>query len=321
MAKKSRGATTRKVRSKEKVSAWRYHHQQMALDSIKTMLAKPLSSALTWMVIAISLSLPSLLFVALANISDKTADLQKGGRITLFLQDYVSEPEALSLMQSLQGRPEIASVRYISKTDAWASLQEQFNGQDINALVNENPLPAAIEVIPQSTDLESLERLQLVLQDLGGVGEILVDLAWIERLNYWLDLIQTVVWIFAGLLGLTVLLVVGNTIRLNIEAQRDKIIIEKLVGATNSFVRRGFLYMGFWYGLIGAFGAWFIVFICSYLIQQPLTELKLHYDAADFLNMQWSLNGTFYLFIGSISCAMIGAWLAVWRHLRDIRPT
>ena len=321
MAKKSRGATTRQVRSQERLSAWRYHHRQLFKESLMLMLAKPLSSALTWLVIAISLSLPALMFVTLAAVADKTENWQQGGRITLFLNDFVSVNEAQSMLASLQARPEIESGYYISKQQAWQRLQEQFSGQDMTQLVSENPLPAAIELKPASNDLANLQNLQFVLQDLEGVADILLDIAWVERLQYWLQLISVSVWIVALLLGTAVLLVVGNTIRLNIESQREQIIIAKLVGATNSFVRRGFLYLGFWYGLMGAIGAWMIVFICAWLLQQPLSQLGSHYQSAEFMQLTWNINGTLYLFVGSISCAMVGAWLAVWRHLRDIRPS
>ncbi|BCE00552.1 permease-like cell division protein FtsX [Marinicellulosiphila megalodicopiae] len=320
MAKKSSGASRRKISSKEKRSAWLFHHRQMMVGSIKQIMNKPLSSALTWLVIAISLSLPSLLFVALDNITDRTADLQKGGRITLFLHSYVSENEALDIVESLQARDEIKSAEFLSKELAWEQMQQQFVGQKISQLVNQNPLPSAIEVIPKQDDLESIERLQLVLENLGVVSEILVDMAWVERLNAWLLVIKQTVWVIATLLALTVLLVVGNTIRLNIEAHREEITVSKLVGATDAFVRRGFLYMGFWYGFLGAIGAWIVVFICSLLLQQPLKILEQNYGGMSFSVMQWDIGGTIYLLLGSIFCAMIGAWLAVWRHLRDINP-
>ncbi|MCJ8312517.1 MAG: ABC transporter permease [Saccharospirillaceae bacterium] len=321
MPKKSSGASRRKLSLKEKRSAWLYHHRQMAVSSIKQIMHKPLSSALTWMVIAISLSLPSLLFVALDNITQKTENLQKGGHITLFLQPYVSEVEALELVESLQSRDEIKSANYISKDKAWQDMQQRFAGQQISQLVNQNPLPSAIEVIPTNDDLESIERLQLVLENLGVVSEILVDMAWVERLNAWLLVVKQTVWVIACLLGFTVLLVVGNTIRLNIEAHREEITVSKLVGATDAFVRRGFLYMGFWYGLLGAIGAWIVVFICALILQQPLQMLEQNYGGMSFSVMQWNIRGTFYLLAGSIFCGMFGAWLAVWRHLRDINPT
>jgi len=321
MAKKSSGASRRKLSLKEKRSAWAFHHRQMAASSIKQIVQKPLSSALTWMVIAISLSLPSLLFVALDNITDQTANLQKGGRITLFLQSYATESEALKIVRSLESRNEVKSASYISKESAWQDMQQHFVGLSISQLVSQNPLPSAIEVIPENDDLESIERLQLVLENLGPVSEVLVDMAWVERLNAWLLVIKQAVWVIAILLAITVLLVVGNTIRLNIEAHREEITVSKLVGATDAFVRRGFLYMGFWYGLLGAIGAWIVVFICALLLKSPLQALEINYGDVSFSVMRWDTQGTIYLLAGSIFCGMVGAWLAVWRHLRDINPS
>ena len=267
------------------------------------------------------LRLPALLFVSLSNIHSQTDAWQQGGKITLFLHDYVTQSEAEQLMQSLQDRQQISSVRYISKKQAWDLLQEQFSEQDMSQLITENPLPAAIEIIPSKSDATALANLRLVLQNLDGVADILLDIAWVQRLQQWLQLLTTSVWIVSVLLGSAVLLIVGNTIRLNIAAQQEQIIVAKLVGATNSFIRRGFLYLGFWYGLFGAVGAWIIVFICALLLQQPLSQLAANYQMTDFVQIKWSAKGTVWLFLGSITCAMIGAWMAVWRHLRDIRPT
>lgn len=319
-----KGASRRKIKNSsnqstfsERLSAWFIQHRVISKQSVAKILQNPISSGLTWLVIAIALTLPALMLVSLQNLTVLTSSWQQGGQITLFLN---SNSNADLLAADLKLRPEIVSVEVIDKEQAWDQMGQllgQINWQDF---IEGNPLPSSLVVTPLAADKLSVESLAISLSLMADVDEAQIDLLWIERLNQIFYLIERTVWVFAFLLALAVLLVVGNTIRLSIESRREEIVVAKLVGATDAFVRRPFLYMGFWYGMFGALGAWLMVWGCGVWLSPAVNQLAASYGGGEFTLIQWQVKGTLLLVTSSIIISMVGAWLAVWRHLRDIQP-
>lgn len=300
------------------LNSWFRHHVQCNREAFLRLVRQPVSSALTWLVIAIALMLPSLFYSAFHAINLQTQAWQAGGQVTLYLSDATSEADGLVLAADLNQRPEIEFTQYTSKEQAWQVFQQSLNIDGQTALLD-NPLPASIVVVPfQQSDVE-LEALILMLQSLADVDEIQVDLMWISRLNRLLNLAEHIVQLLGLILAIAVVLIVGNTIRLHIESRKSEILIIKLLGATDGFIRRPFLYLGFWYGSIGGLAAWALL---------TLVGLSLHPYLRSFLDTygietpRLLLNSAqvTLLLLASILVSLIGARIALWRHLRAIEP-
>lgn len=297
---------------------WYRHHLFCARESITGLVRQPISSALTWLVIAIALLLPTLFYIALNAINTQTAAWQEGGQITLYLADSYEETDAKALTDELAERSEILSTSYISKLDAWQSFQSVISVESTLEL-DSNPLPASIVIVPRQQSSTDLEALIFMLRDLPDIEDIQIDLAWIERLNNVIDLARSIVQLLSGVLAVAVLLIVGNTIRLSIESRKSEIQIVKLLGATDNYVRRPFLYLGFWYGLTGGVAAWVLLALISFNFQHRLETFLAGYGLT--APAVWlTVNEFAILLLTSIVVSLLGARIALWRHLRDTDP-
>jgi cell division transport system permease protein len=187
--------------------------------------------------------------------------------------------------------------------------------------LEDNPLPVLIIVSPggEALSAEVAGQLQRELQAMAGVDEAVLDMAWVQRLNALMALAQRFVLALGLLFALGVLLIVGNTIRLAIENRRDEIVVVKLVGGSDAFVRRPFMYTGLWYGLGGAVLAWFIVALALWGLRAPLAELASLYQSSFALRGLSATRSLLLLAAGS-GLGLLGAWLAVARHLTAIQP-
>lgn len=313
------GANRRRSGTSGNRSAWLRHHRDCASQSLMRLLRSPVSSALTWLVIAISLTLPTLFYLALSSLQAQTEQWQEGGQITLYLEQGLADSEGERLTGELDARPEVARAYYISAKEAWESFQATLSINRQALGLTDNPLPASIVVVPSQQDSSQLEALQLIIRGLPEVEEVQLDLAWIDRLNRFLELIYSIVTGLAVLLGVAVLLVVGNTIRLAIESRKDEIRVIKLLGATEAFVRRPFVYLGIWYGLLGGVAAWVLVTAVAWWLRSPLTAFLGTYGIE--ANVAWlGFTDTLVLILASIGVSLAGAHIALQRHLKDAEP-
>lgn len=301
-----------------RVAGWYRHHRLCARQSLLSLLRQPISSALTWLVIAIALLLPSLLYIALQALEQQSTKWQEGGQITLYLESGISDEDALTLSSELAQRKEVLGTQYLSKEEAWADFQTQISLPSDRALID-NPLPPSIVLVPSQQSQIDLEALLLILTDLPEVTEVQVDLAWIRQLKRLLSLAQLIVQILGLVLACALLLVVGNTIRLSIESQKSDIQIIKLLGASDDYVRRPFLYLGLWYGVIGALAALAMLAVINSAVAPQLGVFLSAYGVtAPSLLLSWQEFG-WLLFI-AVGVSSTGARIALWRHLRKIDP-
>lgn len=315
-----KGAVARKIRFTERRDAWARHHKMLAVDSLMQMLKNPLSSMLTWMVIAIALSLPALMYLFLLNIQGLVEPLEEGAQLTLYLEKSLPVKQGVNLANDLNQRPEIFTADYIS---ADTGLQEfkAFSGlTDVIDSLDENPLPAVIIIQPVNDSMTEVESLKIMLESLPDVTEVQLDLIWVQRVNQISQLAEKLVGFLSVLFSMAVLLVVGNTIRLAIESRREEILIVKLVGGTNAFVRRPFLYMGFWFGLAGGLVAWLFISICFYVLAEP-AETLFSSLGDNYHLITLNIPGVFLLLLVAISISLLGSVLAVGKHIRAIEPS
>ncbi len=301
-------------------------HLQVFFYSLGQLTRSPFSLLMTSAVIGIALALPTGLHIILKNMQSISGDIDSAAQISLFLKKSTSDTQAKQLIKQLKGMPQISKVRYISREQALQEFKRLSGFGNALKALEKNPLPAVIVVQPsvsQSNALSNtraMQQLLEVLQQKPYVDIAQLDMQWIKRLYSIMDIIRRGVIILAALLALAVLLVVGNTIRLAIQNRRDEIVIIKLIGGTDRFIRRPFLYTGFWYGLFGGFIALFLVITSLLLLSGPIEALTQSYES-QFSMQVIDFNSSLWLIGGSILLGLVGSWVAVERHLREIEPT
>lgn len=315
----SKGAARHKIGIASQGRSWLRHHKSTAKQSLLRLLLTPLPSVMTLAVLAIALALPGLMFVGLKNIHQLSGEWKGDPRISLYLQQTLPAEEAERFSQTILLRTDLAAVELVTKEQGLHEFQRISGFSDVLAFLDKNPLPAVVVVQPLDNQKAELVALQKELNALPEVEEAVLDMVWVERLASFVELANRVVLVLGALLALSVLLVVGNTIRLSIENRKDEIQVAKLVGATDAWVKRPFIYTGFWFGLIGAFIAWLFVQISLLLINTPVGELAALYQS-DFELQGLGFVDSFSLIGVGIFLGLFGARLAVGRHLREIEP-
>lgn len=303
-----------------RLGAWLKDHLRVAVTSLGRLYRNPGTSLMTAAVIGISLSLPAAMQVLIDNVQTLSGSWQGAARISLYLKTSVSDTDARALADKLRGMQGVADVQYISATQALAEFKQLSGFGDAMAVLDKNPLPAVLVIHPVDGSPEGATDLEHSLASLPGVDQVRLDLQWLKRLVAILDIVKRITQILAGLLGLAVVLVVGNTIRLEIGGRRTEIEVSKLLGATDSFIRRPFLYHGAWYGLGGGFLACILVALAVALVESPVSHLAGLYGSA-FALQGLGFGGALGLLGGGALLGWAGSWLAVARHLRAIEPT
>lgn len=317
-----RSSQPSKARSYGRVHAYFARHLWVLVSSLGQLWRTPFATLMTAAVIGIALALPAGLHILLQNVQQLSTGWEGTAQMSLFLKQGVSEKRILSLRNEVSRWDGVAEVRYISREQALAEFRELSGFGDALDTLDENPLPAVLVVRPTLAQAEP-EKMHVLLErvkKLGPVDLAQLDMEWVRRMSGIIELGQRGVLLLGALLGLAILLVVGNTIRLTILNRRQEIVVSKLIGATNAFIRRPFLYTGFWYGLMGAMLAWILVGLLIGLLSHPVNRLSMLY------NSQFSLGGldleTSLVLLGSgLLLGLAGSWLAVGRHLQDIEPT
>lgn len=258
-----------------RVSASIRQHFQQLFSSFRELWKTPFSTLMTIFVLGLALSLPSVFHVLYKNAQSMTEQWDGASEISLFLNKDISEQRIQVLINKLALYNDIDTVTYISRHQALEEFKELSSFSTALNHLDENPLPAVLVVIPTKSAKTSAGSKLLVakLQREKGIDMVRVDLDWIEKLQAILVLLVDIAIALATLLLVSVLLIVSNTIRLNILSQRDEIEVLKLVGATNGFIQRPYLYVGAWYGVLGGSIAWLLTFAMVTWLQTALTSL------------------------------------------------
>jgi cell division transport system permease protein len=312
-------ASPRRISAGDRFASYRAHHRQVAVDSLRRLLLKnAIGSLATWLMIGIAMALPGALYLALDNLQQLAARWDGAAQISLFLKASVDDEAGRALGQRLRGEAGVARAEFISRDAALAEFRELSGFGEVLDHLERNPLPAVIVVQPLAVD-DGAGQLLARLKALPEVEQAVLDLQWVQRLNAIMALGRHIALALGLLLGLGVVLVVGNTIRLAIQSRRDEILVMKLVGATNAFVRRPFLYTGTWFGFGGGLLAWLILALGLAWLGNPVAQL------AELYQSDFALGGVgprlilLLLGIGGL-LGWLGAWFAVGRHLGAIEP-
>jgi cell division transport system permease protein len=310
------GATAAKPRSR--IAAWLDHHGYSLVASLGRMLGKPWSTLLTVGVMAVALALPVGLALVLDNAARLGGTIERAREVTVFLKPEISVERARALAKTMRARSDIAAVALRTPDEGLASLRDGGGGTDVYAdaiaAVGENPLPSVLIVRPRGDE----RALAGVLSALPEADLVQHDAVWRERLDRWLGFGERVVWVLAALLGLGALLVVGNTVRLDIQSRREEIAVLQSLGATDGFIRRPFLYLGACYGLAAGALALGLLTAAEFALRQPLRALADSYGSRFAFAGVEPLHGLLVLAIAG-ALGWLGAGVVTGHFLRQTK--
>lgn len=317
--RRERGAQSATTSWRDQFDSWQLHHRDSARDALRRLRAAPAASLMTILVIAIALALPAGLSVLLENVTSLTRGWDGNAHLSVFLDANTSESRQRDLAQAWNRDNAISRTEVITREQALAEYKALSGFGDVLDALPDNPLPPLIIVYPAQTEPAALEALQKKLKQEPSVDVVQLDVAWVRRLYAMIELGTRIVSALAVALAAGVILVVVNTIRLAIENRREEIVVMKIVGGTDGFVRRPFLYTGFWYGFFGGLAAVILVNLTLWWIGSPLDELMALYES-EYSVAGLGAEATLTLPLLAALLGLGGAWVAVARHLKDIEP-
>lgn len=294
-------------------------HNRAFHQSLQQLWQSSISTWITLAAIAIALSLPAGLYILLGNLKTLTDDKREVPTISVYIKLNVTAQQAQDRAELLSELIDIENVKLIKREDGLKRMQQLTSLDDILDTVGGNPFPHVLVVTPRMSlfgdpgiDLDALgDRLKSYPE----VDSVKMDTEWVQRLRAIMQIAERVVLVVSVLLAMTVLLVVGNTIRLNIENRKEEIEVTQLVGATTSYIRRPFLYSGFWYGFFGGILSLVIVHASLLFLIPSVDKLASLYGS------QYNITGlgvwvTIIILLSSSFLGLAGAWLAVAQHMR-----
>ena len=296
---------------------WLKHHIDSAKNSLSRLLASPLSFVITILMISIAFIIPAAVYVVFNSMDKLTHHWSNDNQITLFLRSDATLQQAKSLRDKLLARPDIATSSVVDKEKALLQFKERSNLATITDSLPANPIPHLVVANPKDSlvELGALQLLYNDLLELTIVDHVQFDLIWIQRLQTTINTLYRVLWILTALLLAAVFLIIANVIRWEVASRHDELEIIRLVGGSDAYVRRPFLYSGFWLGTIGAAMAIVIVKISGWIIGNSLEQLlSLYSDEAQLASLPVNLM-ILMLVLGGLF-GSVGAWVAVRQRLQ-----
>jgi len=299
------------------MKSWLVHHLHVMQFTLRRLRTTPVSSLLNVLVIGVALSLPTGGYILLQNVQGLSDKLVGSPQLSVFLSMNTSQDEISRYSKQLEQQDAIARVEFVPREKALQQLQQSTGLVDVTGGLTQNPLPHAFILYPKSNDPLVLEKLRDELKKWPKFEHVQLDSAWARKLEAMLKFGRLAVLILAILLSFALVAITFNTIRLQILTQREEIEVSKLIGASNSFIRRPFLYFGLVQGLLGGSAAWLIVTISLTLLNANMAELTLLYES-NFSLHHLSSGDSLTLLLFSAYLGWLGALLSVTQHLWKI---
>lgn len=298
---------------------WLLAHFDTLRESLVRLARQPFATGLNVIVIGIALSLPVGFYLGIDNLQAFSRQLSSDPQVSIFMAMDAGQSDVSAVERRLRAHPEIGRVDFIAREQALAKLKRSAGLADVLADLERNPLPDAFVVTARSNDPATLEALRDQAARWPKVEHVQLDAEWARRLDAALGVGRMLVTLLAVLLALALVAVTFNTIRLQILTRRDEIEVSKLIGATNPFIRRPFLYLGALQGLAGGCAAWVIVTLAAVVLNVQLGDLATLYGTA-FKLQPLDATDSAVLLVFSAALGWLGAWLSVSRHLWQIEP-
>lgn len=288
---------------------WTGYHRQAAKESMQDVYQHPIASMTTLLVLAITLTFPSLFWVAYDNAKTVSAQWKPQKQLHVYFQPALKEAEVNTLHMDIHNLPRVASSDFISAQEGLARLKKQ---KDIAPILNDledNPLPAATIVYPKVKHQTTGEMLslQVELENMNGVDQVVNDSAWLLKLHAILTFFKRIVYVIVALLSIAVILIIANTLRLSMQNKYEQISVLKLIGASDAYILRPFIYLGIFYGLGAGCIALLITASCLHFIGLGLNPILSQYT------LQWSIH---FLSLKEILIILASSTLLGWLAAR-----
>lgn len=299
--------------------AWLQAHWLSAWRALVLLGQAPLASIMTVAAMAIAIALPATLYLVFANANAVSGHLQRSAQLSVFLVPDMSLQRVKKIGAELQIRSEVLTLEVVTPEAAAAEYDLMTRGNGgLDQLGDENPFPYVLllELDRSIQDESQLQALLAELRQHPGIEQVVYDQLWLSRLQAIVGLGRYLAIIVALMLALGMMIVIGNTIRLEIERQRNEIEVLQLFGGTRAFVRRPFLWTGLFYGLAGGVLAILITGAEVRLLEAPVMELARSYGS-QFHMVSLSILGMLGVVVTSSLLGILGAWLAVGRFFVD----
>lgn len=309
-------AKNSRAQARSGAGIWLDQHLYSVVSSLGRAVRRPWATLLTVGAMAVAFALPLGLWLALQNVGHFAGDVQQSREIDLFLTPETPVARAQALAETLRARDDVASVEVRTPDQGLADFRQRSGLADSLDLLDGNPLPALLVVVPEGDEA----RLVAALEALPETDLLQHDAAWRERLTGWMGFGERLTWVLAALFGLGALLVVGNTVRLDIQSRREEIGVLQLLGASDGFIRRPFVYLGAWYGLAAGALALGLLTLAALALRDPLAALARSYGSPFALSGLDSLGAALVVLAATI-VGWLGAWLVTGHFLRQTRPT
>lgn len=300
------------------MTAWLTAHAQACARALRRLSSQPVGSLLSVLVIGIAISLPLGLYLLFTNVSAAASRVNTDPNFNVYMSLDAGEADVRELERRIKTMPNLASVRFISKDAALADMKRVPSLKDLMASLEGNPLPHAFSIRPTSTDPESLATLRGELNRLPKVDRVVMDFEWAEKLRRFANFAERLVMLIGLVLGLAVVFVTGNTIRLQILTQREEIEVSQLIGATRRFVRRPFLYYGAAQGLLAGTVAVIFISVLVSWVGRELLALTASYGS-EFALQAPGLELMLLVICVSALLGWLGALLSVAMYLYRAR--
>ncbi|MGV3628964.1 MAG: permease-like cell division protein FtsX [Betaproteobacteria bacterium] len=302
------------------MNMWLAAHRRACTGTLARLAAAPLASVFNIMVIGTALALPLGFYVVLANLQGLARDFSPQPQLSVFLAQDAASGDVRALEQRLKARNDIANFRFVPRAQALETLKSRAGLGDVMAGLSSNPLPDAFVITATAGDAAALETLRSEFAGWPKVAEVHVDSDWARRLDSLLALGRYAVLMLAAALALALVAITFNTIRLQILTQRDEIEVAKLIGATDGWIRRPFLYFGGILGAAGGAAAWLMIGIALLVFNTQLQPLAALYGIPLQL-AHLSAGDSLAALLFAATLGWFGAWLSVRRHLHAYNPS
>jgi cell division transport system permease protein len=301
------------------VTAWLHQHWRTFATTLRKLAENPFNTLLNSLVIGVALALPAGGYIAVDTLRDLSGGFSGDAQLSVFLDLDAKPADATDLQNRVHKLPEVASVRFVSREQALAKLKETEGMADVIATLGGNPLPDALIVTAKDNNAPDLTKLAADIKAMPKVSQVQLDSAWVQRMGALLRLGRLAVLALVGLLAAALVAVTFNTIRLQILTQRDEIEVAKLIGATNSFIRRPFFYVGVLQGALGGVAGTVIAEGGIWLLNRPILEFA-HLYGSDFQLRLLPATDALAIVVLAGLLGWLGALLSVSKHLWQIEP-
>lgn len=320
MAMKQSAEAFAPVRSSGPLRNWAARHASTCVAALGRLSRQPFATLMTILVIAVTLALPAALHLTVKNARSISKNWDNALDFSVYLNTDVSTADAGQLAAIIRQRADVEDVTFVSAEQALAEFKQASGFGSALDYLTDNPLPHTLIVRPSAANTE--QSMTLLNEELGNLPEtdlVQVDTEWVQRFHAMLEILQRAIAMGSGLLGAAIVVVIGNTIRLDIQNRREEIEVTKLIGASNGFVRRPFLYSGLWYGLGGGLLALALVGYGLYALEEPVARLAGLYNSG-FQALSLDLAESLTIVGSGVLFGLVGSWVAAARHMRRIEP-